>query len=187
MSCLFPLIAVAKVGQKYGAPKQKVYNDANRGALKEKYGLEVKEEEGLGKVFVLNDEEDFISLLKYFAEEILEKPSAEAKTQVVNQGVPLEKYEKALSEVADLREKLAVLKKEKELCEERLKEIESEKFRTERELKEREKELSDREKELKECRKKVKLLKLQPVLEELKEKVGEEKVKEIMKLLEGEG
>ena len=185
MSCLFPLVALSKVGAKFGVPRPKVYNDANRGALEEKYGLEVKEEEGLGKVFVLNDEEDFIALLKYFAEEFLEKSSAEAKTQVVNQGVPLEKYEKALSDLADLREKLAVLKKEQELCEERLKEIESERFRTERELKEREKELSDREKELKECRKEVKLLKLQPVLEELKQKVGKEKVEELMELLEG--
>ena len=186
MSCLFPLSAVAKMGVKYGAPKQKVYNDANRGALKEKYGLEVKEEEGVGKVFVLSEEEDFMNLLRYFAEEFLNrsevKPS-EARTQVINQGIPLEKYEKALTDIAGLREKLAVLEKEKELCEERLKEIESDRFKLERKLKEMEKELSGKEGELKDCRKEIKLLKLQPVLKELEEKVGKEKVREILEFL----
>lgn len=188
MSCLFPLSALAKVGMRYGAPKQKVYNDANRGALKEKYGLEVKEEEGIGKVFVLNGEDDFMNLLRYFAEEFLNRTEvkSEARTQVVNQGVPLEKYEKALTDIAELKEKLAVLEKEKELCEERLKEIESERFKLERKLKEMEKELSGKEEELKDCRREIKLLKLQPVLKELEEKVGKEKVEKLLKLIREE-
>ena len=40
--------------------------------------------------------------------------------------------------------------------------------------------------ELRKCRKEVKELKLQPLLEELKEKVGEEKLKELLKLFEGD-
>ena len=77
MACVIPMSVVANFAVRYGAKKQKVYNDANRGYLKERFGLEVVDEEGIGKVFRLETEEDIFAFLKYFTEELLGKGQEE--------------------------------------------------------------------------------------------------------------
>ena len=175
----YPLSRLASLLEKYGGSKQKVYNDRIRGKLP----FEIEKTNDGYAILINPTPEGLDSLLDYFGSSLRGEVE---KTQVINQGVPVEKYERALREIADLKGELERLKERLSATENSLKEAEGEKYRLERELKEKEKELSGKERELRECRKEVKLLRIQPVLKELEEKVGKEKVKEILELLEEE-
>jgi len=182
MACVIPMSVVANFAVRYGAKKQKVYNDANRGYLKERFGLEVVDEEGIGKVFRLETEEDIFAFLKYFTEELLGK-GQEERQKIVYEGVPLEKYEGTLSEIAELREKLAVLEEKKRELQREVDRLKMELHDREAELKEALAKVEEANGELRKCRKEVKELKLQPLLKELEEKLGKEKVEELINLL----
>jgi len=175
----YPLSNLANLLERYGGNRQKVYNDKNRGKLP----FEIEETKKGYAILIEPTPKGLDALLDYFGD-ALRGPVE--RTQVINQGIPVEKYEKALREIADLKGELERLKERLSTTENSLKEAEGEKYRLERELKEKEKELSKKERELRECRKEAKLLRLHPVLKELEEKVGKEKVEEILELLEGE-
>ena len=175
----YPLSRLASLLEKYGSSKQKVYNDRIRGKLP----FEIEKTNDGYAILIKPTPEGLDALLDYFGSSLRGEVE---KTQVINQGIPVEKYEKALREIADLKGELEKLKERLSTSENSFKELEREKYRLERELREKEGELSKKERELRECRKESKLLRLQPLLEEMKEKVGDEKVKEILKLLEVE-
>jgi len=180
MACVIPLSLIAKVGQRYGIVRQKVYNDASRGVL-ERYDLTVEEVEG-NKAIVLESEEQISSFLRYFVEEFLGK--GEERQKIVYEGVPLERYERALEEIAQLREEIASLRKEKEELEREVEIRGGDLFRKEKEVEKLQKEVKEKERELKECREKVRELEIKPIMEELLKQLGKEGEEKLKKLIE---
>jgi len=180
MECLIPLSVLAKLA-KYGVKKYKPYNDA-KGLLKEKYGLEVVEDEAIGKAIRVESEEDWLRFFDYFVQELLGK-AVEERNKIVYEGVPLERYESCLYQVSDLKERLATETEKRKELEKEIDALKLQLHERERELNELGKTVKEKEKEIEECRKELKQLKLQPILKELEEKVGKEKVQEMLKVL----
>jgi hypothetical protein len=161
MECLIPLSVLSKLG-KFGVKQHKPYNDAKK-LLPEKYGLEIVEDEEVGKAIRIPDEEAFLKFFDYFVVELLGRGEAVGQ-RITYEGVPLEKYEALYRDLLECE-------RDKSLYYEKLRTTEKLVDTLERDLKEETKEKMELKKKLEELQARLRELEKEKKRRELRERV----------------